>query len=65
MGKMLKMHTACRFVRALYGMELEPVLYGPKMKVSGIPAGMISFDGSPAPVIIKTGKCPGIWDLGR
>ncbi len=50
-------------VKALCGMELEPVLYGPKMKVSGIPAGMINLEGSHVPVIIKTGKCPeyGIW----
>lgn len=50
-------------VKALCGMKVEPVLYGTKMKVSGIPAGMVEFAGSPAPVIIKTGKCPeyGIW----
>lgn len=63
MGEMLKDTHSMPLVRALYGMELEPVLYGPKMKVSGIPAGMVNFEGSPAPVIIKTGKCPeyGIW----
>ena len=49
--------------KALCGMELEPVLYGPKMRVSGIPAGMIYLEGSHLPVIIKTGKCPGygVW----
>ncbi|WP_370571762.1 hypothetical protein [Methanomethylovorans sp.] len=50
-------------VKALCGMQVEPVLYGHKMKVSGIPAGVVELEGSPAPVIIKTGKCPeyGIW----
>ncbi len=50
-------------VKAFCGMELEPVLHGPKMKVSGIPAGMICLEGSHVPVIIKTGKCPeyGVW----
>lgn len=50
-------------VKALCGMEVQPVLYGPKMKVSGIPAGIVELDGSPVPVIIKTGKCPeyGVW----
>ena len=63
MGEMLKDTHSMPLVRALYGMELEPVLYGPKMKVSGMPAGMVNFEGSPVPVIIKTGKCPeyGIW----
>ena len=49
--------------KALCGMEVQPVLYGSKMKVSGIPAGMVELEGSPIPVIVKTGKCPeyGVW----
>lgn len=50
-------------IKALCDMEVEPVIYGAKLKISGIPAGIIELEGALAPVIIKTGKCPeyGIW----
>ena len=62
-GKILADMHNMPLVKALCGMELEPLLCGHKIKVSGMPAGMASFKGSPAPVIIKTGKCPeyGVW----
>jgi len=49
--------------KALCGMEVQPVLYGSKMKVSGMPAGIVELEGSKVPVIVKTGKCPeyGVW----
>ncbi|MBC7085892.1 MAG: hypothetical protein H5T43_05960 [Methanomethylovorans sp.] len=54
-------------LQALCSMEIEPLLYGPKMKISGIPAGMIKLEGIPTPVIVKTGKFPeyGIWSDDR
>lgn len=63
MAGMLEDAANLPLAKALCGMEMEPMLYGPRMKVSGMPAGMVELDGSPVPVIIKTGKCPeyGIW----
>lgn len=62
-AEMLEDAGSMSLANALCGMEVQPVLYGTKMKVSGIPGGMVELEGSKVPVIIKTGKSPeyGIW----
>lgn len=62
-AEMLEDAGSMSLTKALCGMEVQPVLYGPKMKVSGMPAGIVELEGSKVPVIVKTGKCPeyGVW----